>query len=1150
MAADSGPARRGTTAANPILGYFTRHGTAANLVLVLMLMAGLVALPNMRAQFFPDVVIQEVSVSVTWSGAGAEDIDTAIVQVLEPAVLAVEGVEGTTARSTEGRAVITAAFAPGADMNRAAEDVQAAVDAIRTLPASADEPSVTRGAWRDRVTDVVVHGPVSVDQLGRFADEFVTRLFQAGVTRTTIQGFAAPMIRVELTSESLIRHDIAMAEIAAAIAGETAAAPAGDVSGGAARVRTGSPRRTAEEIAGIVLRSRPDGSALTLGEVARVTQEGIDRDRAYFVGPNPAIAVRVDRADDGDAIALQATVQQVAAALQATLPEGVKVELIRTRAEMITDRLALLIDNGLVGLGLVLLLLFLFLNARTALWVAAGIPVAMLAGIAAMYAMGMTLNMMSLFALILTLGIVVDDAIVVGEHADHRRRVLREGPAAAAENAATVMAAPVIASTLTTVIAFFGLVAIGGRFGELIRDIPLTVIAVLLASLVECFLILPAHMRHALTHAARERWYDWPSRTVNRGFDRIRAAVFRPLIAGVIWARYPVIAGVVLALASQVALIIRGDVPWRFFDAPEQGSITGNFAMLPGATRDDSMAMLRELQRATEEVAARYAAEHGVNPLTFVLAELGGNSGRALPSAETKEAGLLGAISIELIEPDLRPYSSFAFLAALQEAVRAHPLVEELSFRGWRSGPGGDALSVRVAGADSATLKAAAEAIKTALAPFPEVSGLEDNLAYDKEELILALTPQGQALGFTVEALGRVLRDRLNGIEAARFPDGPRTATVRVELPGSELTADFLDRTLMRAPSGQYLPLADIVTVETRQGFSTIRRENGLRLVTVAGDVSGDDPARAAEITDYLRASILPQIEADFGVTTQMSGLAEQERDFFSDALTGLVLCLLGIYLTLAWVFASWTRPLVVMAVIPFGLVGAIWGHAVWGMALSLFSVVGIIGMIGIIINDAIVLVATVDQYARSRGLFPAIIDAAADRLRPVLLTTLTTVLGLAPLLYESSSQALFLKPTVIALAYGLGFGMVLVLLLVPAILAVQADIARTLHAFRRAFRPAAASVGLRAGLALAAGAVAALFAVTVGAVLLTGDLPAALAAAVAEALPGVSAGDALVLAAALFVAGSAAVLLAVYALAGLVVAFGSARRRRRRRAV
>ncbi len=386
-----------------------------------------------------------------------------------------------------------------------------------TLPDDAEDPSVRRGAWRDRVTDVVITGPVGVEQIGRFADEFVARLFAEGVTRATIRGVAAPETVVEVPSASLIRHDISMAEIAEAIAAEAETAPAGDVDSANARVRTGTARRSADEIAGIVLRTNADGSTLTIGEIAAITTEGVDRERAYFVGENPAISIRVDRTDQGDAIGIQEIVQSVADEMQLTLPEGVTIDLIRTRAESISARLNILLDNGLVGLGLVVLLLFLFLNARTAFWVAAGIPVAMLAAIALMYVAGLTLNMISLFALIITLGIVVDDAIVVGEHADFRARNLGESPVVAAENAAKRMAAPVFSATITTILAFAGLVAIGGRFGELIADIPFTVIVVLAASLVECFLILPNHMAHALAHSAKEHWYDWPSRQVNRG---------------------------------------------------------------------------------------------------------------------------------------------------------------------------------------------------------------------------------------------------------------------------------------------------------------------------------------------------------------------------------------------------------------------------------------------------------------------------------------------------------------------------------------------------------------------------------------------------------------------------------------------------------
>jgi multidrug efflux pump subunit AcrB len=1041
-----------TGKAGGLLSYFVRHRTAANLLLVLLLVAGAAAAPNMRAQFFPDVIVDNVTVTTVWDGAGAEDVDAAIVQVLEPALLAVEGVESSESTSREGRGTVTLDFEPGWDMARAATDVQTAVDAITTLPEEAEDPNVRRGAWRDRVTDVVITGPIAPEQLGRFADEFVTRLFARGVTRTSIQGIAAPQTLVEVPSAKLIAFDISMADIAAAIASEVDADPAGDVTGANARVRTGTAKRSAQEISGIVLRSNADGSKLTIGDLATVRSEGVDRMQSYFVGANPAVSVRVDRSDGGDAIGIQATVEEVAAELSASLPANVTVELIRTRAEAITGRLDLLIDNGLMGLGLVVLLLFLFLNARTAFWVAAGIPVAMGAAIALMYAGGLTFNMISLFGLIITLGIVVDDAIVVGEYADQRYRA-GESALQAAENAARRMAMPVFAATLTTIIAFYGLVVVGGRFGDLIQDIPFTVIAVLAASLVECFLILPNHMAHAMRAAAREHWYDLPSRVVNRGFEFMRDRLFRPFMAGVIAARYVVLAGVVVVLASQITLFINGSVQWRFFNSPEQGSVSGSFAMAEGASRADTMEMMREMQRATEALGAEYEARYGANPLDYVMAQIGGTSGRGLAGADNKDADLLGGISIELIDADLRPYSSFAFVGELQDRVVNHPLAETVSFRGWRSGPGGDALDVQFYGASTERLKAAAEDLKNALRRYPEVSAVEDNLAYDKEELILDLTPQGQALGFTIDTLGRVLRNRLAGIEAATYPDGPRSAAIRVELPEGELTADFLDRTQMRTPEGLYVPLADIVSVARRTGFSTVRRENGIRLISVTGDISEDDAARATEIQQALQEVILPRVASEQQVEFRLSGLSEQESDFLSDALTGLILVLTGIYLVLAWIFGSWTRPLVVMAIIPFGLVGAIYGHALWDVPLSMFTVVGLLGMTGIIINDSIVLVTTIDEYAETRGLVPSIIDGAADRLRPVMLTTLTTVLGMAPLLYEQSQQAQFLKPTVITLVYGLGFGMLLVLLVVPALVAAQQDVALQVTAMRRGLR-------------------------------------------------------------------------------------------------
>lgn len=1060
-----------------MLSYFARHATAANLVCIMLVAVGLAALPNMRAQYFPDSVVQQITVVTVWNGAGPEDVDRGVIQLLEPPLMSVEGVDNATAVSREGRGVITLDFEPGYDMARALDDVETAVSSVNNLPEDAETPTVTRRAWRDRVTDMVITGPVDTAQLLRLADEFLARLFEAGVTRVTIEGTVNPRIEIEVPLAELMRHGLTLTEIGQRVGADVAADPAGDVTGSSSRLRTGTERRTPDALAQIVLRSAPDGTDLRLGDIATIGLRSSAAIQAFYVGDNPAITLRADRAAQGDSLAIQATVEKVAEEMRPTLPEGVKIDMTRVRSDDIRARLDVLIEDGLSGILLVVAALFLFLNARSAFWVAAGIPIAMLAGVAAMYALGLTFNMISLFALILTAGIIVDDAIVVSEHADFRVRRLGESPMVAAETAVSRMAGPIIASTLTIIAGFMGLTALTGRFGDLLSDIPLTVAMVLLASLVECFLILPNHMAHALSRSARAHWYDAPSRFVNRGFSWARDRIMRPLTRFVIRARYPVVAAAVALLSWQVGAFIKGDIGWRFFASPEQASIDGNFAMLPGATRADSLAMMRSLQDTVEKVAQDYRDKYGVEPLKYVIAQVGANAGRGLAVAETKDNDLLGSISIELTDPDLRPWTSSAFVSSLQEAAVPGPLVEELSFRGGRFGPSDDAVDVELSGAEPATLKAAAEALKRALVVFPEVSALEDTLPYDKDEFVLNLTPQGRALGFTVEALGAELRSRLNGIEAATIPDGTRSMKIMVQLPEDELTADFLQRSLLRTASGGYVPLADIVTADRQTGFSAVRRENGERVVTVTGDLAQDNPARTTEIMDRIQHDILPRIAADFGVSYNVAGLHEQEDQFLDEAAVGLLFALLAIYTILAWVFSSWTRPIVIMLVIPLGLVGALYGHGAWNIPVSMFSFVGMIGMAGIIVNDAIVLTSTIDEYSEQRDLTTATVDAVADRLRAVFLTSATNVVGMVPLLFETSRQAEFLKPTVVTMSYGLGFGFVLVLLVVPALVIIQHDLGRHFRAFRRARRAEHLS-GLLLGCALA---MAAVFALTLG---------------------------------------------------------------------
>ena len=1033
-----------------VFSYFTRHTTMANLLMVIMIGAGLWAMQNMRVQFFPDDIRESIRVNATLNNASAEDLDTSIMLILEPALRAVDGVESSSAFSQEGRGTVFLQFENGWDMQTATADVSEVLQGLTGLPADA-EVSQSFSSFVSRVADVVISSPVGIDQTAGYADEMVARLFAEGVTRTSIRGVAAPGTVVEVSTASLVANDVTMAEIAAAIAAEVNADAAGDVQGAGARVRAGVEKRSAAEIAGITLRSFSDGQKLTVGDIADIRVEGADRLRAYYVGNDTAVSIRVDRNASGDIIDIQDTVQSVADDMVRSLPSGSRIELIRTRAEAIQGRINILLANGAMGLALVLVLLFLFLNWRTAFWVAMGIPTAMLAAVALMYSAGLTFNMISLFALIITLGIVVDDAIVVGEHADARSR-MGEDAYTAAENAAARMSRPVFSATITTIIAFFGLMAVGGGFGRFLSDIPFTVIAVLAASLLECFLILPHHMATALRYRDVQSWADAPSQVVNKWFAIFRDRVFRRAMGYVIKGRYVVLAFAVFLLALQVSLLLNGSVRWVFFVPPEQPRISGNFAMTPDADRQDSLEMMQELQRAVAAVGARYEEEYGINPVVHVLGEIGGNTGRGLSGSETQSPDNLGAIAIELLDRDLRippgqkPYSTREFTSRLQNEYRRHPLQETVSFRRWRLGPGGDSLSVQFFGNSTEKLKAAAEELKSQLSGIEGVTGLEDSLAYDNEELILELTPHGRALGFTIDQLGAVLRNRIAGIEAATFPVGTRTATITVILPKGELTADFLERMQLRNPEGTYVQLADIVSVQSRPSFASVRRENGLRLVTVSGDIDGENAELANTINAQLENEILPYIASVHLVDWRLAGLNEDESRFQKDALFALGVVLAGIFLTLSWVFASWTRPLVVMSVIPFGLVGALFGHWAMGQALSMFSVVGLLGMTGIIINDSIVLVTQIDGYTKDRGIIPSIIDGASDRLRAVLLTTLTTVLGLSPLLFETSSDAQFLKPTVITLVFGLGFGMLLVLLVIPALMAIQADVSQLMR--------------------------------------------------------------------------------------------------------
>ena len=1033
---------------NGILGYFVSHPTAPHLILVLVVVAGLYATSQIRTQFFPDIVRQVVNVSVTWSGVGPDEIDQAIIARLEPRLRSVDGLAEIQATATENRANIRLEFETDWDMEAAVDDVKAAVDEVTDLPADAEEPTVRRFRFKDGVTDVIVSGPMPLPLLERYAEELRTRLFTKGITKSDIVGISSPEIRVDIKPDTLERHGISMETIAAAVASETGTQPVGEVAKGLARVRTDTDAATAKVIGAIPIRSLPDGTRLRIRDVAKVYEEGLGREAALFKDGISALRVRVERHSEGDSIEMEQVVRQTVAAMQPTLPNGVEMTLTRVRSQAIVGQLRVLIDNAVLGLLIVFVLLFLFLSTRTAFWVAAGIPVSIMATIAMMYAFGFTLNMMSLFALIISLGIIVDDAIVVGEYTDQLAR-RGDSPSLAATRAAGTMFGPVFSASITTVIAFAALTLVSGRFGRLVADMPFTVGVVVIASLLECFFVLPAHMRHALTMGARETWIDAPSRFVNRGFRYFRDRWFRSWMQIIVKFRYPVWGLAFLLLALSITAVMDGTVRWQFFLAPERGTVTANIAMLPSASRADTKAMLDEMERALKTTNAKYEEKYGRAPLEISIRTLGGMSGRGLSGADTMDADRLGSLDVTILDPDERPYTAFEFVSDWRDEIRQHPRLERLSMRRERRGPTSDDISIRFSGADSNTLKEASQMTQTMLSRFSAVSGLEDNMAYDKPELLVKLTPKGEALGFTTALVANALRSRLDGIEAVSFARGSHEVKVKVQLPDSEIGRSYLHQAMLPVPGGGFVPLTSIATVKETQGFAVVRRENGDRVISVVGDLD-DDPKRRDEVTDTLASEILPAVVAKFGVNYILRGIAEDQRKFLSDAAVGFILCMIGIYITLAWVFGSWTRPIAVMLVIPFGLIGAIWGHFIHGVPLTIFSIVGLVGMAGIIVNDSIVLVTTIDRRRADQNTMSAIVDGTVERLRAVMLTSMTTVGGLTPLLFEQSRNAALLKPCVITLVYGLGAGMIIVLMVTPTMLAIQHDVAIRIRSMRR----------------------------------------------------------------------------------------------------
>jgi multidrug efflux pump subunit AcrB len=739
----------------------------------------------------------------------------------------------------------------------------------------------------------------------------------------------------------------------------------------------------------------------------------------------------LQRNETGDSLKAAEVLQNWLAQTRPQLPPTIELAVFSERWQSIKERIGLLLKNGLGGLILVLIILYLFLSTRVAFWVAVGIPVSFMATLAALYLAGGSINMVSLFALIMALGIIVDDAIVVGEDAQTHFDQ-GEDPLKASEGGARRMLAPVLASSLTTIAAFLPLMMIGGHMGSIMQAIPLVIVCVIVASLIESFLVLPGHLRHAFV---RGRETSSLRRKLNDGFAHVRERWFRPLVTLAIEFRWTTLAAAAGFLLIGVTLFVSGQIAWQFFPSPESSTVYANVRFVSGTAQDTVDDFLDEVEAELnntidsidETVVSTYYRVHGSTV---------GGRGQAVTGER------VGSLYVELVDSDQRATDNRSFMRDWRERIDAPPGIESFQITSQRIGPPRRDLNLRLTGSTPQRLKAAALDLAQTLENIPGVSAVDDDLPFGREQLIYSLSPAGEAMGLSIADIGRQLRAAYDGIILQRYQQGADEVEVRLQLPEREQRRlGGLQNLPIRLPNGEFVALETVAEWRSAQGFDALRHSNGTLSVDVSADVN---PAlnNISDIIADLSRSTLPALASRYGIQFSIEGRAASQRETLGDMKLGALVALTLMYLVLAWVFSSYGWPLLVLLTIPLGLIGAVFGHWIMDMDLTILSLFGFFGLSGIVINDSIILVIFYRGLRRQgMAVYEALVEAACQRLRAVLLTSLTTIAGLTPLLFETSRQAQFLIPMAVSIAFGLAFATMLILLVLPAMLSIYEDV-------------------------------------------------------------------------------------------------------------
>ena len=1055
---------------NRAIDWLARNPVAANLLMVLVVFSGLTAVTTITAEVFPELELDRINIQVPYLGAAPEEVESGVVVRIEQAIQNIDGIKEIVSTASEGRASIVVELELGADPQRVLDEVTNNVQAITTFPAETERPIIREMVTRSQVTDIAIAGQTDVAALKTIAElvrDGLVALPQ--VSQVEIVSVPPYEISVEVSEVALRRHGITFDQVANAVRRSSLDVPGGSVrtERGEILLRTVGQAHRGADYEKLLLWSRPDGSRLLLGDVATVVDGFAETDQRARFDQVTAVTVSVFRSGGQSALEVAAAVRDYVERAEAWLPEGVTLTVWQDQSQVLADRLAILLNNGAAGFVLVFVVLTLFLEIRLAFWVSLGIPVSFLGAIALMPTLDMTINMVSCFAFILVLGILVDDAIMVGENI-YRHQEADGDPLRGAVEGAREIGKPVIYAVLTTAAAFLPLMFVPGVFGKVFRVLPLVVVPCLLFSLVESLGILPAHLAHARPRGRPGPWRRFQRRFAG-GLGWVVRKGYEPVLEAALRWRYVTAAIGLSSLILTAGVALGGWTSFRFFPSIENEFMSASVTMPLGTPVQLTSETIAKFEAGAARLRARLDDETGIDYFRHVATILGDHPAQA-PGGAAGRTGLrdeaaahLGEVTIELAPTELRSYTSEQLGAMWREETGPVPEAVAIEFGTSILDPGED-VNVQLSGPDLERLRAAADRIKDRLGTYAGVYAIADSIRAGKAEMRLDIRPAAETLGLTLQDLARQVRQAFYGEEAQRIQRGRDDIRVMVRYPRDERrSVGDLENMRIRTPGGAEVPFSLVAQMEPGRGFASIRRVDRNRSVNVTASVDPQVSSASEVITD-LDERILPEVLADFpDVFYTFEGAQAAQEEAVAALRSGFVLSLIMIFALLAIPLRSYVQPFIIMGAIPFGLVGALWGHLLMSLDVTVMSMFGFVALTGVVVNDSLVMVDFINRERNRDGatgpaqnavpngqrqrragpLDHAIRRAGSHRFRPILLTSLTTFAGLVPMMADRSMQAAFFIPMAVTLAFGVLFATFITLILVPVAYAILHDLQR-----------------------------------------------------------------------------------------------------------